>query len=239
MIGPFDYYLDPTRGAIPEWDARIATMSWEPWLTFDAISVAPRITIPVQMVHSRDAAVPDGAQAFFDELAGPKDLFWTTAASSTSTTSLRRWPSPPPPSSPTSPEPSDPPVRTQGDTTMDARTDILETVTRLFWHSDHHDWHSLASVFADSVRIDYTALTGGGAVDLSPAEIVETWRPGFEAIDAHQHLVTNHLVSIKGHEAIVTAAFQATHEHAGRSWTLGGDYRFRLTDEDGAGRSSP
>ena len=77
MVGPFDYYLDPARGAIPEWDARIATMSWEPWLTFDAISVAPQVTIPVQMVHSREAAVPDGAQAFFDDLAGPKDLFWT------------------------------------------------------------------------------------------------------------------------------------------------------------------
>ena len=116
---------------------------------------------------------------------------------------------------------------------MDARTDILETVTRLFWHSDHHDWHGLASVFADSVHLDYTALTGGDAVDLSPAEIVGTWRPGFEAIDSHQHLVTNHLVTIEGHEAVVTAAFQATHEHAGRSWTLGGDYRFRLTDEHG------
>lgn len=77
MYGPFDYYLDPARGAIPEWDARIATMSWEPWLTFDPISIAHQIDIPVEMVHSRDGAVPDGAEAFHDALAGPKHLEWT------------------------------------------------------------------------------------------------------------------------------------------------------------------
>lgn len=77
MYGPFDYYLDPERGAIPEWDARLAVMSWEPWLRFDPIASAPRITTPVQMVHSQDGAVPDGATAFFDGLAGPKDIIWT------------------------------------------------------------------------------------------------------------------------------------------------------------------
>lgn len=77
MHGPFDYYLDHERGAIPEWDARIATMSWEPWLTFDPISVADQISVPVQMVHSREAAVPEGAEAFFERLAGPKHLEWT------------------------------------------------------------------------------------------------------------------------------------------------------------------
>ncbi len=77
MFGPFDYYLDPARGAVPEWDARLAVMSWEPWLRFNPIEVAPDITIPVQMVHSIDGAVPDGAEAFHEGLAGPKDLLWT------------------------------------------------------------------------------------------------------------------------------------------------------------------
>ncbi|MEM9614700.1 MAG: alpha/beta fold hydrolase [Actinomycetota bacterium] len=77
MFGPFDYYLDPTRGHIPEWDKRIATMSWQPWLEFNPITSAPAIDVPVQMVHSRDGAVPDGAQAFYDGLAGPKSLIWT------------------------------------------------------------------------------------------------------------------------------------------------------------------
>ncbi|MEM9463766.1 MAG: alpha/beta fold hydrolase [Actinomycetota bacterium] len=78
MYGPYDYYLDPTRGAVPEWDATLAVMSWEPWLRFDPISLAGRIDVPVQMVHSRDGAVPDGAEAFFADLRGPKDLTWLT-----------------------------------------------------------------------------------------------------------------------------------------------------------------
>ncbi|MEM7342290.1 MAG: alpha/beta fold hydrolase [Actinomycetota bacterium] len=78
MFGPFDYYLDPERGAIPEWDARLAVMSWEPWLRFNPIVVAPQISAPVQMVHSEDGAVPDGAKQFYDGLAGPKDIIWTT-----------------------------------------------------------------------------------------------------------------------------------------------------------------
>ena len=76
MFGPYDYYLDPERGAIPEWDARLAVMSWEPWLTFDAISSASRIDIPVQSIHSRAAAVPDGAELFHERLQGPSELTW-------------------------------------------------------------------------------------------------------------------------------------------------------------------
>lgn len=76
MFGPFDYYLDPQRGDIPEWDKQIAVMSWEPWLTFDPIDSAPKVTVPVHMVHSRDGAVPDGAQLFFDALPGPKHIDW-------------------------------------------------------------------------------------------------------------------------------------------------------------------
>ncbi|MEO1063504.1 MAG: alpha/beta fold hydrolase [Actinomycetota bacterium] len=77
MFGPFEYYLDPNRGAIPEWSARFAEMAWPGWLTFDPIPTADRIAQPVLIVHGRDGAVPDGAQAFHDRLTGPKDLHWT------------------------------------------------------------------------------------------------------------------------------------------------------------------
>jgi fermentation-respiration switch protein FrsA (DUF1100 family) len=77
MFGPFGYYLDPDRGAIPEWGARFAVMAWPSWLTYDSIPAADHITQPVRIVHSRDGAVPDGAQAFADRLAGPSELIWT------------------------------------------------------------------------------------------------------------------------------------------------------------------
>ncbi len=77
MFGPFDYYLDAQRGAIPEWSGRFAEMAWPAWLTYDPIPSADRIRQPVQIVHSHEGAVPDGAQRFHDRLTGPKDLHWT------------------------------------------------------------------------------------------------------------------------------------------------------------------
>jgi len=76
MFGPFGYYLDPDRGAIPEWGARFAVMAWPGWLTYNPIPLAERITQPVRMVHSHDGAVPDGAEAFAERLAGPSELIW-------------------------------------------------------------------------------------------------------------------------------------------------------------------
>ncbi|QKW38180.1 alpha/beta fold hydrolase [Actinomadura sp. NAK00032] len=72
-----DFYLNPDRGGVPAWPNRFAVMAWKGWLTFDSIALAPRITAPTVLVHSEDAAIPDGARRFHDGLAGPKDLVWT------------------------------------------------------------------------------------------------------------------------------------------------------------------
>jgi ketosteroid isomerase-like protein len=115
---------------------------------------------------------------------------------------------------------------------MSDLTTPIEAITALFWHSDHHQWSDLEAVFADRVRLDYTALQGGEPTMLAPADIVAGWRPGFEAIDAHQHLVANHRVSVDGQRATATASFIATHRWRDATWTLGGDYRFELTRSD-------
>jgi fermentation-respiration switch protein FrsA (DUF1100 family) len=78
MCGPFEYYLDRARGAIPQWPNRFAVLSWQPWLTFDPVAAAAGITTPTVMVHSADAAVPDGARRFHDSLAGPRALHWVS-----------------------------------------------------------------------------------------------------------------------------------------------------------------
>ncbi|MFG2006538.1 alpha/beta hydrolase [Spirillospora sp. NPDC048911] len=75
-----DFYLNPDRGGIPEWPNRFAVMAWPGWLRFDSISLAPRLSQPVLLVHSEDAAIPDGARRFHDGLAGPKNFVWTTGS---------------------------------------------------------------------------------------------------------------------------------------------------------------
>ncbi|GGQ19583.1 alpha/beta hydrolase [Streptosporangium pseudovulgare] len=76
---PFDidFYLNPRRGGIPRWPNRFAVMAWTGWLDFDAIAIAPKVTAPVLLVHSEDAAIPDGARRFHDGLTGPRHFLWT------------------------------------------------------------------------------------------------------------------------------------------------------------------
>lgn len=112
------------------------------------------------------------------------------------------------------------------------RLDVIDTCTRMVWHTDHREWDQLAAVFHDSVRLDYTSLNGGEPVTMTPAQIVAAWRETLGGFDATQHLLGNHLVTVDGDSAVCTASFQATHRSSdafGASlWTLGGSYRFDL-----------
>lgn len=80
MFGEFAYYLDPERGAIPEWGNQFAVMAWEGWLTFDPIQLAPEVQTPIRIVHSQSAAVPQGAEQFYEALPGSKDIIWVPDA---------------------------------------------------------------------------------------------------------------------------------------------------------------
>jgi fermentation-respiration switch protein FrsA (DUF1100 family) len=77
-VGPMEYYMDRTRGGgVAEWTNAFAVMSWEPWLDFDPVSEAARVTAPTLMVHSDGCALPDQARKAYDLLQGPKTLHWT------------------------------------------------------------------------------------------------------------------------------------------------------------------
>ncbi len=80
MFGNFEYYLSPGRGAIPEWRNQFAVMSWHEWLQFDPIKEADKISVPTLLIHSNDAAIPDGARLFYDKLSSKKDFYWMKGA---------------------------------------------------------------------------------------------------------------------------------------------------------------
>jgi dienelactone hydrolase len=71
-----DYYLNPARGAIPEWSGRFATMAWKEWLDFDPIALAPRIAAPIRLVTGEKTATPGGARKFEAALRSPHDSVW-------------------------------------------------------------------------------------------------------------------------------------------------------------------
>ncbi len=76
---PFDldFYQDPARGAVPAWGNRFAVMAWPGWLAYDPVALAPQVRQPVLLVHSEDAAIPQGAHRFARAVLGTIDEYWT------------------------------------------------------------------------------------------------------------------------------------------------------------------
>ncbi|MFF2555420.1 nuclear transport factor 2 family protein [Nocardia sp. NPDC058058] len=112
------------------------------------------------------------------------------------------------------------------------RADVIDAATTMMWHIDTRNWVDFPTVFADSVRLDYTAIWGGDPAHTTPAHIQADWSRLLGAFDATQHLLGNHLVEVDGDTAVLTAVFQATHLLANPfgspRWTLGGTYRIGL-----------
>ena len=78
MFGPYDYYLNPERGAISEWsNDKFAVMSWEDWLTTDPMPTAANLNIPTLMIHSDGAVLPQYTKNYFEKIASTdKQLHW-------------------------------------------------------------------------------------------------------------------------------------------------------------------
>ncbi|MEX0274258.1 MAG: alpha/beta hydrolase [Flavobacteriaceae bacterium] len=78
MYGPYDYYLNPQRGAVPEWSHdKFAVMSWEDWLTANPIPTAKNLKQPILMIHSDGSVLPQYTKDYFNNLvASDKELYW-------------------------------------------------------------------------------------------------------------------------------------------------------------------
>lgn len=77
MYGEIDYYQNPERGAIPEWDNRFAVATWAEWLTFNPMEKADQVEVPTLFIHSENGAIPDGARQFFSEIpTEQKQMVW-------------------------------------------------------------------------------------------------------------------------------------------------------------------
>ena len=78
MFGPYDYYLNPERGAIEQWSAdKFAVMTWEDWLTTNPMPSAKNLTCPTLMIHSDGAVLPQYTKNYFNDIAAEdKKLHW-------------------------------------------------------------------------------------------------------------------------------------------------------------------
>lgn len=134
-----------------------------------------------------------------------------------------------------------PPTTAAPTATTSDEAAIRDLVTDLFEATDARDWDRVASAFADSVEMDYSAL-GAEPATQSPSEIVAGWRsmlPGFERTVHHPHNLAVWVVpetTEEGGPARATATYNAiaTHVLDGRDWTVFTGYDSEFVQQDGA-----
>ncbi len=70
------YYTEEDRGLIPQYDNKFNLMSWEGWLTYDALKTADRLQKPTLLVHSNSAAIPQGATEYAKRMGDFASMRW-------------------------------------------------------------------------------------------------------------------------------------------------------------------
>lgn len=71
-----DYYTDPCRGMVPQWDNTFNVASWSSWIAFDVHAVAARLTKELLVVHSDAAVNPDSVRRFVAQVSAPVEQLW-------------------------------------------------------------------------------------------------------------------------------------------------------------------
>ena len=81
LMADYDYYANSGRGLIEAYDNQFNVQSWEGWLTYDPVSRSNEVTIPTKLIHSLNAAVPQGAQEYASSLPVESELLLLENAS--------------------------------------------------------------------------------------------------------------------------------------------------------------
>ncbi|NOU26360.1 MAG: alpha/beta hydrolase [Polyangiaceae bacterium] len=71
----YDYYAT-RRAAVPNYRNELALMSREHFLPFDVQAAAPRVAVPMAMVHAEKALSPAWARRFYERVDAPKSILW-------------------------------------------------------------------------------------------------------------------------------------------------------------------
>ena len=219
------YYTEEDRGLVPEYDNRFNVRSWEPWLTYDALTTADALIKPALLIHSDDAAIPQGAKEYARRMGDHARTIWlddvtqfdfydkpavvataSDAVASHFGTTLA-----------------------QGARDRAAISTIVESVAVL---ADRGHFDALERLYWEEVEVDYTSLSGGEVELKSSRALMNAWAGVLPGFDRTRHQISNVVVDVDGDRATATADVVADHWVAGLFWQVRGDYRFELRREE-------
>jgi fermentation-respiration switch protein FrsA (DUF1100 family) len=220
------YYTETDRGMIQAWDNKFNLASWEGWLTFDALQLAPKIDRPTLIVHSEAAAIPQGAKQFAKTLAGPSREVWLDNVNQLDFYDREQ------------------PVERSANAIVEFFTanagqtlaplgapetsKVISVVSSIPLAVDLARYDLAEAAFAPEIVIDYTSLWGGEAQTMTPAALMDAWRgivPGFSAT---WHELSDVRAEVNGDRATATAFVDGRHWLDGQLWRPVGNYQWEL-----------
>jgi hypothetical protein len=110
----------------------------------------------------------------------------------------------------------------------DDRLAVADVVARVAYEADARDWAAVRTLYADSVRVDYTSLAGGAPATVAADALIAGWRellPGFERT---QHMLGPVVVRLDGDRATARTHVRALHRIGREEWIVGGHYTYQL-----------
>lgn len=110
---------------------------------------------------------------------------------------------------------------------------VVTLVSSITLAADLLDFEPARRALAPLVRVDYSSLWGGEAVDLTPDALLNGWRGLLPGFDATRHLLSDVEAAVDGDSATATARVDATHWLDGATWRVIGTYAWTLTKRDG------
>ena len=106
-----------------------------------------------------------------------------------------------------------------------------DTLTRMLHAIDSLDWAEVRRCFADQVRADYTALSGGEPETLAADGLIARWRGLLPGFDATQHMTGPVLLTRdEGLGLRADTHVRGYHHLGGETWAVHGHYIARLVD---------
>ena len=112
------------------------------------------------------------------------------------------------------------------------RTAISDVQLRYATSVDTRDWPLLRSCFTDEIETDFSTATGSPPQRIKADDWVELVRRALSGMQATQHMITNHIITLDGDEAICVAYVQARHhlpnEKGGSDLVMYGYYTNRF-----------
>lgn len=111
------------------------------------------------------------------------------------------------------------------------RANIIDAINAVGMWADRKDFAKLRPLFADTVAMDYTSLAGGAPVTVKADDLMKGWEAGLKPFRT-QHMITGHLVTIKGDTTEAMSNVHAIHyvpnELGTSNWHVYGYYEHKF-----------